>query len=50
MKGLSPRNFQYITAVVRAWGKEANVPQAVAHLPWDHIRTILDKAGTKKEG
>jgi predicted nuclease of restriction endonuclease-like (RecB) superfamily len=49
MKGLSPRNFQYMAAMVRAWGEEANVPQAVAHLPWGHIRTILDKAGTKEE-
>ncbi|MFF1252732.1 YhcG family protein [Pseudarthrobacter sp. NPDC058329] len=49
MKGLSPRNFQYMTAMVRAWGEAANVPQAVAHLPWGHIRTILDKADTAEE-
>lgn len=49
MKGLSARNLQYMTAMVRAWGPDANVPQAVAHLPWGHIRTILDKAATADE-
>lgn len=49
MKGLSPRNFQYMTAMVRAWGEGANVPHPVAHLPWGHIRTILDKADTAEE-
>jgi len=49
MKGLSARNLQYMTAMVRAWGADQNVPQAVAHLPWGHIRTILDKAATAEE-
>lgn len=49
MKGLSARNLQYMTAMVRAWGTGANVPQAVAHLPWGHIRTILDKASHAEE-
>ena len=49
MKGLSARNLQYMTAMVRAWDNEANVPQAVAHLPWGHIRTILDKSTTSEE-
>ena len=49
MKGLSARNLQYMTAMVRAWDAGANVPQAVAHLPWGHIRTILDKATTAEE-
>jgi predicted nuclease of restriction endonuclease-like (RecB) superfamily len=49
MKGLSARNLQYMTAMVRAWGASENVPQAVAHLPWGHIRTILDKAATTEE-
>lgn len=31
MKGLSARNLQYMTAMVRSWGPEANVPQVVAH-------------------
>lgn len=49
MKGLSARNLQYMTAMVRAWDAEANVPHVVAHLPWGHIRTILDKAATVEE-
>lgn len=49
MKGLSYRNLQYMTAMVRAWDTAENVPQLVAHLPWGHIRTILDKAATGEE-
>lgn len=49
MKGLSYRNLQYMTAMVRAWGSTENVPQLVAHLPWGHIRAILDKADTGEE-
>jgi predicted nuclease of restriction endonuclease-like (RecB) superfamily len=49
MKGLSARNLQYMTSMVRAWGEGSNVPQLVAHLPWGHIRTILDKSGTAEE-
>jgi predicted nuclease of restriction endonuclease-like (RecB) superfamily len=49
MKGMSARSLQYMTAMVRAWGADQNVPQGVAHLPWGHIRTILDKAATADE-
>lgn len=49
MKGLSYRNLQYMTAMVRAWGAAENVPQVVAHLRWSHIRMILDKAATGEE-
>ncbi|MGO4188517.1 PDDEXK nuclease domain-containing protein [Pseudarthrobacter sp. TAF60_1] len=49
MKGLSYRNLQYMTAMVRAWDATENVPQLVAHLPWGHIRTILDKAASAEE-
>ncbi|MFE4542382.1 YhcG family protein [Arthrobacter sp. NPDC056727] len=49
MKGLSYRSLQYMTAMVRAWGEDENVPQAVAHLPWGHIRMILDKAANAEE-
>jgi predicted nuclease of restriction endonuclease-like (RecB) superfamily len=49
MKGLSYRNLQYMTAMVRAWDATEKVPQLVAHLPWGHIRTILDKAATGEE-
>jgi len=49
MKGFSYRNLQYMTAMVRAWDATENVPQLVAHVPWGHIRTILDKAATGEE-
>jgi predicted nuclease of restriction endonuclease-like (RecB) superfamily len=49
MKGLSARNLRYMTAMVRAWGAVEDAPQVVAHLPWGHIRTILDKAATGEE-
>jgi predicted nuclease of restriction endonuclease-like (RecB) superfamily len=49
MKGLSYRSLQYMTAMVRARGEDENVPQAVAHLPWGHIRMILDKAASAEE-
>jgi predicted nuclease of restriction endonuclease-like (RecB) superfamily len=49
MTGLSLRNLQYMRTMVEAWGSGANVPQAVAHLPWGHIRTILDKAQTGEQ-
>jgi predicted nuclease of restriction endonuclease-like (RecB) superfamily len=49
MTGLSYRNLQYMTAMVRAWDATENVPQLVAHLPWGHIRTILDKAASAEE-
>lgn len=49
MKGLSYRNLQYMTAMARAWGADGNVPQLVAHLPWGHIRMILDKTATAEE-
>ncbi|WAP53116.1 PDDEXK nuclease domain-containing protein [Arthrobacter sp. ATA002] len=44
MTGFSQRNLQYMRTMVEAWGSGVNVPQAVAQLPWGHIRTILDKA------
>ncbi|MEV4902861.1 PDDEXK nuclease domain-containing protein [Citricoccus sp. NPDC055426] len=44
MKGFSSRNLQYMRSMVEAWGAASNVPQPVAHLPWGHIRAILDKA------
>lgn len=49
MKGLSYRNLQYMTAMPRAWGPDENMPQLVAHLPWGHIRMILDKTATAEE-
>nr|WP_326961884.1 MULTISPECIES: PDDEXK nuclease domain-containing protein [unclassified Arthrobacter] len=44
MTGLSRSNLQYMRSFAEAWpGFDANVPQPVGHLPWGHIRTILDK-------
>lgn len=44
MKGLSRSNLQYMRSFADAWPAfDPNVPQAVGHLPWGHIRTILDK-------
>ena len=44
MKGLSRSNLQYMRSFAEAWPAfDANVPQPVGHLPWGHIRTILDK-------
>ena len=49
MKGFSQRNLQYMRTMASSWGPDSNVPQAVAQLPWGHIRTILDKAETLQE-
>lgn len=49
MKGLSARNLRYMVSMVRAWEPEPNVPQAVAHLPWGHIRILLDKGRSREE-
>ncbi|GAA3313932.1 hypothetical protein GCM10017710_19390 [Arthrobacter ramosus] len=44
MKGLSRSNLQYMRGLAEAWPAfDPNVPQPVGHLPWGHIRTILDK-------
>ena len=43
MTGLSRSNLQYMRALAAAWPANANVPQAVGHLPWGHIRLLLDK-------
>jgi predicted nuclease of restriction endonuclease-like (RecB) superfamily len=54
--GMSARNLKYMRAFAKAWrdpeivqGRLAQspfdrkVPQAVAQIPWGHIRTLLDK-------
>ncbi|MFF2317962.1 PDDEXK nuclease domain-containing protein [Arthrobacter sp. NPDC058097] len=44
MKGLSRSNLQYMRSFAEAWPAfDPNVPQPVGHLPWGHIRIILDK-------
>jgi predicted nuclease of restriction endonuclease-like (RecB) superfamily len=40
-RGFSRRNLQYMRAFAAVW--PADVPQAVAHLPWGHVRILLDR-------
>ncbi len=40
-RGLSRRNLQYMRALAAAWPEV--VPQAVAQLPWGHVRELLDR-------
>jgi predicted nuclease of restriction endonuclease-like (RecB) superfamily len=54
--GMSSRNLKYMRAFAKAWHDpeivqghlaqspvDRKVPQAVAQIPWGHIRTLLDK-------
>lgn len=41
MTGLSPRNLRYMKTLAGIWPEE--LPQAVATLPWGHVRLLLDK-------
>ncbi|NQX13065.1 DUF1016 domain-containing protein [Microbacteriaceae bacterium VKM Ac-2855] len=43
MTGLSRSNLFYMRAFAAAWPDRENVPQAVGHLPWGHVRLLLDK-------
>ncbi|NOJ60898.1 PDDEXK nuclease domain-containing protein [Arthrobacter sp. 260] len=44
MTGLSRSNLQYMRSFAGAWpGWEVNVPHPVGHLPWGHIRVLIDK-------
>ncbi|MEF2977676.1 PDDEXK nuclease domain-containing protein [Subtercola sp. YIM 133946] len=43
MTGLSRSNLQYMRAFATQWPDSSNVPQAVGHLPWGHIRVLFDK-------
>lgn len=45
MTGLSPRNLIYMRTFAAAWPEPPIAPQAVAQLPWGHIRELLDKLG-----
>lgn len=50
MKGFSRRNLLYMRAFAEAWPELGErVPQAVALLPWGHIRLLLDKVETQGE-
>ncbi|NQD86861.1 DUF1016 family protein [Paenarthrobacter sp. CM16] len=43
MKGLSPRNIQYMTTFAAMWPDGSIAQQAAAQLPWGHIMVLLDK-------
>jgi predicted nuclease of restriction endonuclease-like (RecB) superfamily len=43
MTGLSRRNLNYMRNMYLFFGEVEFVPQAVAQIPWGHIRLILDK-------
>lgn len=40
-RGFSRRNLHYMRALAAAWPQ--TVPQAVAQLPWGHVRGLLDR-------
>ncbi|EMY32791.1 hypothetical protein D477_018324 [Arthrobacter crystallopoietes BAB-32] len=42
MKGLSPRNLQYMATFARAW-PDSIAQQAAAQLPWGHLMVLVDK-------
>ena len=39
MKGLSPRNIQYMTTFAGAWQDGPIAQRAVAQLPWTRVQT-----------
>ncbi len=43
MKGLSPRNIQYMTTFAAMWPDGSIAQQDAAQLPWGHIMVLLDK-------
>ena len=43
MTGLTERNLRYMRDFARPWPDQAMLPQAVAKIPWGHIRCLLDK-------
>lgn len=49
MKGLSPRNIQYMTTFAGAWQDGPIAQQAVAQLPWGHVTVLLDKVGAQEK-
>jgi predicted nuclease of restriction endonuclease-like (RecB) superfamily len=49
MKGLSPRNLQYMTTFAKAWTGSSIAQQPVAQLPWGHITVLLDKIQGRKD-
>ncbi len=49
-RGWSRRNLLYMRAFAEAWPDLAGVvPQAVAQLPWGHVRALLDRLQVRAE-
>jgi len=48
-RGWSRRNLHYMRALAASWPDAEVVPQAVAQLPWGHVRVLLDKLSTRPE-
>ncbi|MCL2594838.1 MAG: DUF1016 N-terminal domain-containing protein [Promicromonosporaceae bacterium] len=48
-RGWSDRNLRYMRAMAETWPDESIWPQAVAKLPWGHVRTLLDGLKTSEE-
>ena len=49
-RGWSRRNLQYMREFAAAWPDLGEfVPQAVAQLPWGHVRALLDRLGDRSE-
>lgn len=49
MSGLAERNLRYMRDFARCWPDWAMLPQAVAKLPWGHVRCLLDKVGDQRD-
>lgn len=49
MKGLSPRNIQYMTTFAGAWQDGPIAQHAVAQLPWGHVTVLLDKVDAQEK-
>jgi len=49
LSGFSRRNLNYMRNLYNFFGENEKVPQAVAQIPWGHIRLILDKIKNTKE-
>lgn len=49
-RGWSRRNLLYMRALATTYpNRDGFVPQAVAHLPWGHVRVLLDKTSAADE-
>jgi predicted nuclease of restriction endonuclease-like (RecB) superfamily len=46
MRGLSPRNLEYMATLAARW-PESIAQQPAARLPWGHLMVILDKCSTR---